>query len=719
MKGEVIVLSTGIRSLKGVGETRAKALERLGLFTVGDLLHHYPRAYQNRGAIRALADAPIGEKAAFLLTVASEPISTRIKGRITVTKLRLFDESGSIEAVFFNQPYLRDVFHVGMTFRFWGAVTISGKRRQLASPLYEKYSENDILPDFIPIYPTTEGLTQKLMTALTEQALTIGLPHLSDPLPESIRLKRELPVLRFAISELHRPTSDKALSTALHRIVFDELLTLGLAVSLSKTERESEMTEPCRPASMKPLLDAIPYELTNAQKRVINEIYSDMTGRGYGERCPTMRRILIGDVGCGKTICAAAAALIALASGRQVALMVPTSILAHQHYEDLAPLFAKMGYEVALLTGATKASEKRKILSRLSDPVSPLPMIIGTHALLSENVVFSDLALTITDEQHRFGVMQRARLKEKYKASHMLVMSATPIPRTLAHVVYGDLAVSRIDEMPKGRIRVDTHVVGEAYRDRLNAFIRRQIEDGGQVYVVCPSIEEKVDPEEEGAVSIEQLTSPSRFKEGSPLKNAVDYAENLKKVFPDIPSALLHGKMKQAEKDAVMSRFVSGEIKILVSTTVIEVGVNVPDATLMIVENAERFGLSQLHQLRGRVGRGKKRAFCVLVSDSRGETARERLRVMESTYDGYAIAEHDLAIRGPGDFFSGANGEARQSGGISLRLASLCSDTALMQAAFSEAAEIVSCDQTLSKPEHLALRQEVDRLFQINENTIS
>ncbi len=712
------MLNTDIRKLKGVGDARAKALERLGLFTVGDLLRHFPRAYQNRGAIRSLRDAPIGERAAFLLTVASEPISTRIQNRITVTKLRVFDESSSIEAVFFNQPYLKDVFHVGMTFRFWGAVTLSGKRRQLASPLYEKYTEGEVLPDFIPVYPTTDGVTQKLMAALTEQALSMGLPHLSDPLPESVRARRELPVLRCAVAELHRPKNDESLAKALHRIVFDELLTLGLAVSLSKTERESEKTEPCKPTSMKPLLDAIPYELTNAQKRVINEIYSDMTGRGYLGACPAMRRILIGDVGCGKTVCAAAAALIALASGKQVALMVPTSILAHQHYEDLAPLFAKMGYETALLTGATKASEKKKILARLSDPVSPLPLIIGTHALLSENVVFADLALTITDEQHRFGVMQRARLKEKYRASHTLVMSATPIPRTLAHVVYGDLSVSRIDEMPKGRIRVDTHVVGEAYRDRLNAFIRRQVNEGGQVYIVCPSIEEKAEPEEEGAIPIDKLTSPSRL-DAPPLKNAVDYAENLKKVFPDIPSALLHGKMKQAEKDAVMSRFVSGEVKILVSTTVIEVGVNVPDATLMIVENAERFGLSQLHQLRGRVGRGKKRAYCILVSDSRGETARERLKVMQSTYDGYEIAEYDLQLRGPGDFFSGANGESRQSGGLSLRLASLCNDTALMQAAFSEAAGIVAVDHHLSSPEHAALRHEVDRLFQINENTIS
>ena len=713
------MLNKSISILKGVGDARRTALERLGLYTIGDLLLHFPRAYQNRGAISLLKNAPIGERAAFLLTVATDPISTRIKNRITVTKLRAFDDSGSIEVVFFNQPYLREVFHVGMTFRFWGAVTLSGKRRQLSSPLYEAYRDGEVLPDFIPVYPTTDGLSQKIITGLVEQALAIGLPHLEDHLPESIRAKMELPTLRYAVAELHRPSTNESLAKALRRIVFDELLTLGLAVSLSKSERDLAMTSPCRPTSMKPLLDAIPYELTNAQKRVINEIYSDMTGRGYQKGCPAMRRILIGDVGCGKTICAAAAALIALASGKQVALMVPTSILAHQHYEDLAALFCKMGYEIALLTGATKASEKKKILSRLSDPINPLPMIVGTHALLSENVVFANLGLTITDEQHRFGIMQRAKLKEKYASSHTLVMSATPIPRTLAHVLYGDLSVSRIDEMPKGRMRVDTHVVGEAYRDRLNAFIRKQVAEGGQVYIVCPSIEEKTDPDEDGAVPIDELTVFSIQNDATPLKNAVDYAKNLKEIFPDIPSALLHGKMKQAEKDAVMTRFVTGEVKILVSTTVIEVGVNVPDATLMIVENADRFGLSQLHQLRGRVGRGNKRAYCVLVSDSRGETARARLEVMQSTYDGYAIAERDLALRGPGDFFSGVNGESRQSGGLSLRLASCCNDTELMQSAFSLASEIVSADPDLSHPEHIALKNEVDRLFKINENTIS
>ena len=346
--------------------------------------------------------------------------------------------------------------------------------------------------------------------------------------------------------------------------------------------------------------------------------------------------------------------------------------------------------------------------------------MIGTHALLSDSVVFSDLALTVTDEQHRFGVMQRTALKEKSAASHTLVMSATPIPRTLAHVLYGDLSLSKIDEMPKGRQRVDTFVVDESYRARLYDFIRKQVDAGGQVYVVCPSIEEKTE-DEEGGIPLEELDFSRALRASSPpLKDATGYAKELsEKVFPDIPVALLHGRMKQAEKDAVMERFVSGEVKILVSTTVIEVGVNVPTATLMIVENAERFGLSQLHQLRGRVGRGKQKSYCILVSDHPGATAEARLDVMHTTYDGYEIAERDLSLRGPGDFFASGSGEMRQSGGLSLKLAALCRDTALMEAAFRAADEITRGDPDLSKPEHAALRADVERMMTVNQNTVS
>lgn len=710
-----------ISSLRGIGQKRAEAFRKLGLVTLSDLLRHYPRAYQNRGKLCRLCDASEGEKATFRLTVGSEPKTTRIKNRITLTKFRAFDESGSTEVVFFNQPYVSDIFRVGQEFRFYGALSMNAKHRQLSSPQYEPYREGEILPDFISLYPVCEGITQKTMASAVAEALRLLLPTLRDPLPDSVRVQSQLPTLSFALSCLHQPTDEESLSRALRRVVFDELLCLGLGISLSKSDKAGSLAEPCKPCKISPLTDQLPYALTNAQKRAINEIYADMTGRGYTERCPAMRRILIGDVGCGKTVCAAAAIYIAIASGKQAALMVPTSVLAEQHYRELSPLFSALGYETALLTGSTKAKERREILSKLSDASHPLPLIIGTHALLSDDVSFSDLALTVTDEQHRFGVMQRARLKEKYASSHTLVMSATPIPRTLAHVLYGDLSVSRIDEMPVGRQRVDTYVVGESYRARLNAFIRRQVEEGGQVYIVCPSIEERREEadDESNAVPLGELLQKQRANDAPPLKNAVEYSAELARVFPDLSVALLHGKMKQAEKDAVMADFVLGKVQILVSTTVIEVGVNVPRATLMIVENAERFGLSQLHQLRGRVGRGTKKSYCVLVSDSRGENARSRLEAMKTTYDGYAIAERDLALRGPGDFFAGTDGEARQAGGLTLRLASCCNDTALMEQAFSAAAEITASDPTLSRPENAGLRDEVFRVFTINENTIS
>lgn len=712
---------SSVRVLHGVGETRAKALEAAGIVTVLDVARHFPRAYQDRGDLRRLSDGRDGQKHSYLLTVATVPSNARLRGRMTLTKFRVFDETGSAEAVFFNQPYLRDVFHVGDTFRFYGALSFSKNKCQLSSPAYERAEEGATLPDYFPVYSLPDAISQKVFRGMVEAALPLVLPTLTDPLPEPIRLENRLPALSLATRTLHDPKNGEELQAALRRLVFDELLLLGLGVSLSRCQGEAILTRACRKTTLSPLLAELPYELTGAQKRAINEIYADMTGYGKkGDLIPAMRRILIGDVGCGKTVCAAAAIYIALQSGRQAALMVPTTILAEQHYRELAPLFSKLGYEVGILTSGTKQSEKKRLIARLSDPENPLPLVIGTHALLSDSVVFSDLALTVTDEQHRFGVMQRTALKEKSAASHTLVMSATPIPRTLAHVLYGDLSLSKIDEMPKGRQRVDTFVVDESYRTRLYDFIRKQVDAGGQVYVVCPSIEEKTE-DEEGGIPLEELDFSRALRASSPpLKDATGYAKELsEKVFPDIPVALLHGKMKQAEKDAVMERFVSGDVKILVSTTVIEVGVNVPTATLMIVENAERFGLSQLHQLRGRVGRGKQKSYCILVSDHPGATAEARLDVMHTTYDGYEIAERDLSLRGPGDFFASGSGEMRQSGGLSLKLAALCRDTALMEAAFRAADEITRGDPDLSKPEHAALRADVERMMTVNQNTVS
>ena len=428
-----------------------------------------------------------------------------------------------------------------------------------------------------------------------------------------------------------------------------------------------------------------------------------------------MARIIVGDVGCGKTICATASAYIAAKSGYQTALMVPTEILARQHFAELSNLLGKLGISVELLLGSTSAKEKKRIKGGIAS--GEINVIVGTHALISDNVDFNNLGLVITDEQHRFGVNQRAKLKEKSSKAHLLVMSATPIPRTLALTMYGDLDISRITEMPKGRQRVDTFVVNESYRARLYDFIQKQVSLGGQCYVVCPSIESN---DEEDAFICDYTTGEVISEGTLNLKSAVELGEEFKAKFPSIKTEVLHGKMKSGEKDEVMARFSSGETKVLVSTTVIEVGVNVPNACLMIVENAERFGLSQLHQLRGRVGRGSRKSYCILVSDINSQKSRERLEVMRCTYDGFEIAEKDLLLRGPGDFFSSvSNDNLRQSGGFEFRFASMCDSNDLLNHAFSVAKSIIDFDPKLELKEHLELRKEIDRRMNIAVSTIS
>ena len=486
--------------------------------------------------------------------------------------------------------------------------------------------------------------------------------------------------------------------------MFDELFffSLGLA-QRSKKERESG-AYPCRKQNISPLLSLLPYELTGAQKRAISEIAADM------RRDIPMNRMVVGDVGCGKTVVAAAAMLIAVMSGAQAALMAPTEILARQHYAELSPIFQQLGVSCALLVGATPAAEKRKIKAALScvSEELRLQVVIGTHALISDGVEFSELALAVTDEQHRFGVSQRNALSAGAEHTHVLAMSATPIPRSLALTIYGDLDISRIDEMPPGRQKVDTFAVDESYRARVNGFIEKTVREGGQVYVVCPSIDESAQVEG-GEVGMEDIAEEG-FEEKPPLRAATVCAEELAAALPDVSVALIHGRMKPGEKDAIMRAFADGETDVLVSTTVIEVGVNVPNASLMIVENAERFGLSQLHQLRGRVGRGKRKSYCILISDSHSENARRRLSVLTKTNNGFEIAEEDLAMRGPGDFFGGRTaGEIRQSGGVRFRFADLCGDAGLLARASEEAHGLLQEDPGLES--HPVLRHEIAKMF--------
>ncbi len=705
--------STPVSELNGVGKIRASQLQKLGINTVGDLIYFFPRAYEKRGDVRPLSEFDPEKQCAYILTVATEVKTANIRRGLSLSKFRAFDESGSIEITFFNSPYVKDVFHIGSTFRFWGKVTVQKSKLQMANPKYEPYVEFMPLADFVPIYPLTDGLSSKQIDKLIKSAINDILPEIIDPIPDNIRIANSLPTLTFAIKNAHFPESSEALFKAQKRLAFDEMLYFGLGISMSANQKSRGEGIRISPCSLAPLTDQLPYELTGSQKSAINDVYKDMVIGVDGKISP-MARIIVGDVGCGKTICATASAYIVAKSGYQTALMVPTEILARQHYEELSRTLGNLGIKVELLLGSTTQKEKKRIKSALVE--GNIDVIVGTHALLTDNVEFSRLALVITDEQHRFGVKQRARLKEKSEEAHMLVMSATPIPRTLALTMYGDLDISRITEMPSGRQRVDTFVVDESYRHRLNDFISKQVSLGGQCYIVCPAIEKRDD---EGYIC--DHSTGEVISEGAlNLKTAVDLCQELQKALPSITFEVLHGRMKSAEKDAVMSRFASGETKVLVSTTVIEVGVNVPNACLMIIENAERFGLSQLHQLRGRVGRGKRKSYCVLVSDINSPRSKERLEVMRTTYNGFEIAEKDLMLRGPGDFFSSVSDDnLRQSGGFEFKFASMCDSTELLSTAFSVAKSIVETDPNLELEVHSELKKEIDRRIHIASSTIS
>ena len=705
--------STRVEELSGIGKARAEKLCKMGVRTLRDLIYYFPRAYENRGDVRTLGMHDTEAPHSYILTVANEVNSVMVKKGMTISKFRAFDESGSCEVIFFNSPFVKDVFHTGATFRFYGKASFSKQRRLvLTAPKYEPMIDGVELDEFTPIYSLTDGISSKMLEKYIKSAIDDLLPQIKDPLPEDIRLKYGLPTISYAIRNIHFPKDRESIAKASRRLAFDEMLYFALGISITAKKRELGEGVPFNKCSLDKFVALLPYELTGAQKRAINDVYKDVVLKRQDGKTPAMARILIGDVGSGKTVCAAAAMYIAFCSGYQSAIMVPTEILAHQHYEDFCDLLGALGMKVRLLTGSTTASSKRKIYTELED--GSVDVVVGTHALLSDKVAFKKLGLIVTDEQHRFGVGQRAVLKEKERKAHMLVMSATPIPRTLALAMYGDLDISRIDELPKGRQPVDTFVVDEEYRDRLNKFIAKQISIGGQCYVVCPAIEENADAENEFILGNE-LAEPNTGN----LKNVVSFTEELRAYLPGLRIASMHGKMKATEKDEIISAFAEGRIDVLVSTTVIEVGVNVPNASLMIIENAERFGLSQLHQLRGRVGRGSRKSYCVLVSDSKYETAKERLNVMKSTNDGFEIADKDLLLRGPGDFFSSkSDNNIRQSGGFEFKMASICNDGDLFNNAFSAAKEILEEDPELGYAHHSLLKNEI-AAFIYNTSTIS
>ena len=674
-------LSRDIRYIKGVGEKRASAFYSLGIHTIGDLITHYPRAYEDRSNFKKIIECKHDETVCIRATVSSALRKNYIRRNMTVYTARLSDGTGTIEAVWFNTRFLENQLKVGNEYIFYGKINTTPKKR-IQTPLFEKVDAQKQTGRIVPIYPSAAGLTQKVISDCIQNVFAEYDCTFPDPLPDDLRKKYKLCDLDFAYREIHSPFSAQNLEIARRRLIFDELFFMQTALFTLKDRRDHLSAAPIvAPDSVKNFVSSLPFPLTGAQKKVLREIFTDI------KKDIPMNRLVQGDVGSGKTVVAACAMFAAAKNGMQSALMAPTEILAAQHYESLSRLFEPFGIHTELITGSMTAKSRREALERIASGESLA--IVGTHALFSEEPTFKNLNLVITDEQHRFGVNQRKLFADKGANPHTLIMTATPIPRTLALVLYGDLEVSAIDELPPGRQKIDTFPVGEDMRDRIYAFIRKEVNLGHQAYIVCPLVSES-----------EQMD----------LKSVTEYAASLTtEIFPDLCVGFMHGKMKPKEKDEVMSLFALGKIQVLVATSVIEVGLNVPNATVMVVENAERFGLSQLHQLRGRVGRGRDKAYCILFNQSKQDYAKERMEVMSQTNDGFVIAEKDLKLRGPGEFFG-----TRQHGLPPLKIANLYTDMDILSQTTSAVKELLTRDPKLKLPENSSILQKIREIFKQN-----
>ncbi len=685
--------NTPVIQFPGVGEVRAKKLGKLGLARCADLLSYYPRDYEDRRQMYAIRNAPLEQRVCITAMAAEHPRLVRIRKGLELVQVKVVDQTGALFLTFFNQSYVEKAIRAGEEYIFFGTVEEQGRRRTMANPIFERVGRQSFTGCIMPIYPLTAGITNHLLASLTRQALDCA-DQVPETLPQSVRQTHSLAAVEFAVRNIHYPEDDQALALARRRLTFEELFYLAVGLSFLKRRRES--SGPGCPVPRRPWPEfqaLLPFTPTDAQRRVMEETARDMSsGR-------PMNRLVQGDVGSGKTAVAAYAAWLAVKGGYQAALMAPTEVLAEQHYRSLSALLSPAGVRVGLLTGSLTPAERRRTRQALAE--GDIDLAIGTQALISDGVVFRRLALIVADEQHRFGVTQRAALAGKSETGgmpspHVLVMSATPIPRTLALILYGDLDVSVIDQLPPGRTPVETYVVREDKRTRMYSFVRKQVESGRQVYIVCPAVEENTDL----SLSPDEAPTPD-------LKAVTSYAATLKKeVFPDLKVGILHGKMRPKEKDGVMAAFSRGETQVLVSTTVIEVGVDVPNASLMVVENADRFGLSQLHQLRGRVGRGGHQSYCVLITASRNPDSMARLRTLASTTDGFQISEEDLKLRGPGDFFGN-----RQHGLPRMKLADLAGDMRLLNEAQEAAKALLERDSSLSDPDNRPVLERVRQLF--------
>lgn len=682
-------LNTDVRYIKGVGEARAKALNKLGIFTLGELVANFPRGYEDRSRILSISELIPGESACVHAIVATQPRLSRIRRGLDIVRFAVVDEHDTMQVTFFNQSYMKDNIKVGEAYYFYGRIGGKIGVPDMTNPVVEKENAaGNLTGRIVPLYRLTAGLSRNMMIRAVQQGLAACGDVLPDPLPPKVVVEYNLARSRFAYENIHFPKDEAALELARRRLIFEELFVLSCAMSGMKANRERKngLKLPSRdPAEF---YSALPFKLTGAQQRAVADAFEDMCGQ-Y-----PMSRLVQGDVGSGKTVVAAACCWLAAKSGHQAAFMAPTEILAQQHYKTLTSMLEPLGLRVVLISGGLRAKERREAEDACADGTADV--VVGTHALLSEKTVFNSLALVVADEQHRFGVQQRASLSQKGSSPHILVMSATPIPRTLALLIYGELDVSIIDELPPGRKPVRTFAVGEDMRARINAFIRRLVGEGRQVFIICPMVEESEEP-------------------GADVKAVTEYAQHLQEsVFPELRVACLHGKMKPKDKDAIMTAFAAGETDILVSTTVVEVGVDVPNAALIVVENAERFGLSQLHQLRGRVGRGEHESFCVLFSGSRGENSRQRLDAMCKTNDGFKIAEEDLRLRGPGDFFG-----SRQHGLPEMRVANFATDMVTLNEARDAAQRVMNDDPGLNKAENFPLKERVKLMIARNADTLN
>lgn len=675
----MIVLSSlyeiPIEKLNGIGEKRARLFNKLGIVSVGDLIHCYPRDYEDWSKVTPIAEAETGEVCCVRAYVDTRPSGRMISGGRLLYTMRVSDSSSFAKVLYFNNQYINSMITMGKEYLFYGKVTDDCGTKTMINPNFQNAGQS--LP-IEPVYSQIAGIPPRQVRNAVKQALGMLPEKINDTLPEELRDKYGLMGLRDALIQIHYPSSQQAMEDAKKRLVFEELLVLVVGLSSLKNLPEKLTGITIKKDHTNDFLPLLPFTLTGAQKRAIDDCIGDMINGGCA-----MNRLVQGDVGSGKTMVAAAVAFTCIRNGYQAAMMAPTEILARQHFDGLERLFAGTDLNVRLLTGAMTAKQKRETLASLES--GEINLIVGTHSLISDNVVFHDLGLVITDEQHRFGVKQRSTLLAKGTEPHLLVMSATPIPRTLALMIYGDLDISIIDELPPGRQVIDTFHIDSSIRQRAYNFMKKNIDSGRQCYIVCPA----VDNTDTGLFGVEEYAAKISANE-----------------FADYRVGVLHGKMKPADKDAVMNDFIAGNIDVLVSTTVVEVGVDVPNSTIILIENAERFGLSQLHQLRGRVGRGKDKSYCILVSDAKGEEALRRLKTLCATNDGFKIADEDLKMRGPGDFFG-----SRQHGLPELKIADLAENVDVLRDAQTASKDIMTAFVDRDNDNYNGLRTEVSMLF--------